>query len=251
MKKAQSSLGFTLVEMLVAIALMALMGVMAWRGLGSMQGAQIRLAQHADDTLALQAGLGQWATDLDAIALQTNTPSLAWDGRVLRVLRRGSASPGDGLRVVGWSHRQVDGIAYWLRWQSPSLRTRAELDAAWGQAARWGQNPSDDDRRSEVRITPLAGWQIFFYRGGAWTNPLSSADGSAPGEGLAQAPLVAASGVPVPGLLAGAGIGDPTRSAAAGAMPDGVRLLLTLPQGQAVSGVLTRDWARPGLGSTQ
>ena len=58
MTKARSSLGFTLVEMLVAIALMALMGVMAWRGLGSMQGAQIRLAQHADDTLALQAGLG-------------------------------------------------------------------------------------------------------------------------------------------------------------------------------------------------
>ena len=107
MTKARSSLGFTLVEMLVAIALMALMGVMAWRGLGSMQGAQIRLAQHADDTLALQAGLGQWAADLDAIALQANTPSLAWDGRVLRVLRRGSASPGDGLRVVGWSQRQV------------------------------------------------------------------------------------------------------------------------------------------------
>ena len=42
MKKARPSLGFTLVEMLVAIALMALMGVMAWRGISGMQGAQIR-----------------------------------------------------------------------------------------------------------------------------------------------------------------------------------------------------------------
>ena len=208
MKKAQSSLGFTLVEMLVAIALMALMGVMAWRGLGSMQGAQIRLAQHADDTLALQAGLGQWATDLDAIALQTNTPSLAWDGRVLRVLRRGSVSPGDGLRVVGWSQRQVDGIAYWLRWQSPSLRTRAELDAAWGQAARWGQNPSSEDQLREVRISPLSQWQIFYFRNNAWTNPQSSASATD-----------------------------------ANALPEGVRLVLTLPAGQAISGVLTRDWA--------
>ena len=209
MKKAQSSLGFTLVEMLVAIALMALMGVMAWRGLGSMQGAQIRLAQHADDTLALQAGLGQWATDLDAIALQTNTPSLAWDGRVLRVLRRGSASPGDGLRVVGWSQRQVDGIAYWLRWQSPSLRTLAELDAAWAQAARWGQNPSNEDQLREVRISPLSQWQIFYFRNNAWTNPQSSASATD-----------------------------------ANALPEGVRLVLTLPAGQAISGVHTRDWAR-------
>lgn len=209
MTKARSSLGFTLVEMLVAIALMALMGVMAWRGLGSMQGAQIRLAQHADDTLALQAGLGQWAADLDAIALQANTPSLAWDGRVLRVLRRGSASPGDGLRVVGWSQRQVDGIAYWLRWQSPSLRTRAELDAAWAQAARWGQNPSSEDQLREVRISPLSQWQIFYFRNNAWTNPQSSASATD-----------------------------------ANALPEGVRLVLTLPAGQAISGVLTRDWAR-------
>ena len=208
MTKARSSLGFTLVEMLVAIALMALMGVMAWRGLSSIQGAQIRLAQHADDTLALQAGLGQWAADLDAIALQANTPSLAWDGRVLRVLRRGSASPGDGLRVVGWSQRQVDGIAYWLRWQSPSLRTRAELDAAWGQAARWGQNPSSEDQLREVRISPLSQWQIFYFRNNAWTNPQSSASATD-----------------------------------ANALPEGVRLVLTLPAGQAISGVLTRDWA--------
>ena len=208
MTKARSSLGFTLVEMLVAIALMALMGVMAWRGLSSIQGAQIRLAQHADDTLALQAGLGQWAADLDAFALQANTPSLAWDGRVLRVLRRDSASPGDGLRVVGWSQRQVDGIAYWLRWQSPSLRTRAELDAAWGQAARWGQNPSSEDQLREVRISPLSQWQIFYFRNNAWTNPQSSASATD-----------------------------------ANALPEGVRLVLTLPAGQAISGVLTRDWA--------
>ena len=209
MKKVRPSLGFTLVEMLVSIVLMALMGVMAWRGISGMQGAQIRLTQHNDDTLALQAGLGQWAADLDAIALQANTPSLAWDGRVLRVLRRGSAAPGDGLRVVGWSQRQVDGSTQWLRWQSLPLRSRAELDAAWTQAARWGQNLSNEDRLREVRISPLSQWQIFYYRNNAWTNPQSSAS-----------------------------------AADANALPEGVRLVLTLPAGQAISGVLTRDWAR-------
>jgi len=32
------------------------------------------------------------------------------------------------------------------------------------------------------------------------------------------------------------------------AMPDGVRLVLTLPDGGAVSGTITRDWSRSGLG---
>ena len=30
--------------------------------------------------------------------------------------------------------------------------------------------------------------------------------------------------------------------------PDGVRLVLTLSHGQALSGTLTRDWVRPLLG---
>jgi general secretion pathway protein J len=31
-------------------------------------------------------------------------------------------------------------------------------------------------------------------------------------------------------------------------LPDGVRLVLSLTPGQAVSGALTRDWVRPTLG---
>ncbi|MDB5945160.1 MAG: methylation, partial [Ramlibacter sp.] len=34
-------------------------------------------------------------------------------------------------------------------------------------------------------------------------------------------------------------------------LPDGVRLVLTLPAGQAVSGQITRDWVRPTLGATR
>jgi general secretion pathway protein J len=242
--------GFTLIELLVALALMALMAALSWRGLDAMVGAQKRLAQHSDEVLTLQTGLAQWGADLDALALQPNTPSIDWDGRALRLLRRGSQSAGEGLHVVAWSQRLVGDTAQWFRWQSPALATRAELQAAWSQAARWGQNPSDEDRRLEVRVTKLERWQIFFYRGGAWTNPLSSADGSAPAGGAAPAPEAGPSGMPgATGLPAGAGIGDPARSA--GAMPDGVRLLLTLPPGQAVGGVLTRDWARPGLGGAQ
>ena len=218
--------GFTLIELLVAIALMALMAGLSWRGLDGMTRAQTQMRQNSDDVLTLQAGLAQWSTDLDALAQQPGTPSLDWDGRALRILRRSTTNPADGLQVVAWSRRGVEGVGQWLRWQSPPLRTRGELTLAWQKAAAWAQNPSDDDRQREVRIAPLDQWQIFYYRGAAWSNPLSSA-GAVEGDAAGGA-----------GLLA----------EAASAVPEGVRLVLTLAPGQAISGTLTRDWVRPDLG---
>jgi len=212
--------GFTLVELLVAISLMALMAALSWSGLDGMTRAQTQMRQHSDEVLTLQAALGQWGADLDALATQPATPNLDWDGRALRLLRRSASSPGEGLNVVAWSRRAVDGQGQWLRWQSPPLRSRGEVQSAWLKAAIWAQNPSDEDRLREVRLVPLAQWQIFYFRSDAWSNPMSSA-ATATGAGLATA----------------------TDSQ----VPDGVRLVLTLPPGQAIHGTLTRDWLRPGV----
>ncbi|WP_296445127.1 PulJ/GspJ family protein [Rhodoferax sp. UBA5149] len=211
--------GFTLIELLVAIGLMALMAALSWRGLDGMTRAQTQMRQHADDVLALQAGLAQWGADLDALAPQPNTPSLDWDGRALRILRRGTATPGEGLRVVAWTRRNMEGGGQWLRWQSPPLTTRDELQSAWQTAAQWAQNPGAEDRQREVRVAALDQWQIFYFRGDAWSNPLSS-------EGAATA----------------------GQTAGASAIPDGIRLVLTLSAGQAISGTLTRDWVLPTVG---
>lgn len=208
--------GFTLIELLIAISLMALMTALSWRGLDGMTRAQSQMHQHADDVLALQAGLAQWGADLDAVASQPNSASIDWDGRALRILRNGTGGAGEGLRVVAWSRRSIDGAGQWLRWLSPPVTTRDQLQLAWQQAAAWAQNPSDDARAREVRIAALDQWQIFYYRSNAWSNPLSSA-GTNP-------------------------------AASAANIPDGVRLVLTLSAGQAISGTITRDWVRPTLG---
>ena len=224
--------GFTLIELLVAISLMALMAVLSWRGLDGISRAQTQLQQRSDDVQTLQATLGQWGADLDAMTEQPNLPSLDWDGRAMRILRRGSAGPGEGLHVVAWALRNVDGVGQWLRWQSPELRSRGELDQAWQKAQVWAQTPSDEDRRREVRTVALDAWQIFYYRGNAWTNPLSSAGVA---ERTAEANPAAAPVAEAPVLVSEA-------------TPDGVRLVLKLSAGQAISGTLTRDWARPVLG---
>ncbi len=220
--------GFTLIELLVAISLLALMATLAWRGLDGMTRSQARMSQYSQEVLALQAGLGQWGADLDALAEQPDASSLEWDGRVLRILRSGSAGPGEGLRVVGWSRREIDGVGQWLRWQSSPVTTRPALQRAWQEAGLWGQNASGLQSGREVRIAPLDQWQIYYYRGDAWSNPLSSVGTTGTVQDTEATKTVGTTG--------------------ASSIPDGVRLVLTLSPGQAISGALQRDWVRPIVG---
>ncbi|WP_436133215.1 PulJ/GspJ family protein [Acidovorax sp. LjRoot129] len=212
---ARGARGFTLVELLLAIAVMSLLAILSWRGLDGMVRAQEITRQRADEMLVLQAALGQWGTDLDALMPIANTTPLDWDGQVLRITRRSSAVPDEGALVVAWTVRGAQGAGRWMRWQSPPVRTRAEWQEAWQLAGQWARSPGEAERRYETTLLPLENWQIFYYRGGAWSNALSSS---------------------------GAGSGNST------AIPDGVRLQITLPPGQALVGRLTRDWVSPVLG---
>src|SRR6218665_65203 len=85
--------GFTLIELLLAIGVMALLAVLSWRGLDGMVRAQETTRQRADEMLVLQAALGQWGSDLDALLPMANTTALDWDGQVLRMTRRSSPLP--------------------------------------------------------------------------------------------------------------------------------------------------------------
>jgi general secretion pathway protein J len=213
--------GFTLIEVLVAISVMALMSLMAWRGLDGMLRTQTGLQQRGDDIRTLQAGLAQWQTDLDQLSELSGTPSWNWDGKVLRLTRRAN-TPGEAVQVVAWTWRSSParpGGGDWQRWQSPPLTQRTEWLNAWAQAEQWSQSPSQQNLSGQVQIHALAGWQLFVHRGGSWANPLSS-------------DVVNASG---------------NNSPTTGNTPDGVRLVLSLPQGPAGAGTLTMDWVRPTL----
>jgi len=217
--------GFTLIEVLVALSLMALMAVMTWRGVDGISRTQRALAQRSDEVQTLQATLGQWAADLDALAEQPNWNSLDWDGRSMRMLRRDSSASANGLRVVAWVRRGVGESGQWLRWQSDAFTTRQQLQQAWQQAGRWAQTSSEAERGREVRTIDLQEWQIFYFRGNAWSNPLSSV-----------------------GSVAPVGPGAPPAVALPETLPDGVRLVIRLPQDHVLAGVVTRDWVRPVLG---
>src|SRR5690349_16455770 len=101
--------GFTLVELLVALFVMALLAALAWRGLDGMVRTKETTEARADDVLTLQVGLQQWTADLDAIEQLYGMKALEWNGRVLRLTRRSTASVTDGVLVIGWTRRDVNG----------------------------------------------------------------------------------------------------------------------------------------------
>ena len=215
--------GFTLIEVLVAIGVMALMSLMAWRGIDGMLRTQTGLQTRADDIRTLQAGLAQWQTDLDQSLELTGTPGWNWNGKVLRLTRRTSAQT-EAVHVVAWTWRNDvarAGGGEWQRWQSAPLTQRSDWQTAWQLAEQWGQTPDPQTRAGQVSIHPLAGWKIFVHRGGNWTHPLSS-DVVTAGTAAATPP-------------------------AEGSLPDGVRLVLNLPPGPGGAGQITLDWVRPTL----
>jgi general secretion pathway protein J len=237
----QTTRGFTLIEVLVAISVMALMSLMAWRGLDGMLRSQSSLQSRSDEIRSLQAGLAQWQTDLDQLAELTGTPSWDWNGQVLRLTRRTADAPlpnnspnttspvPASVRVVAWTWRSDPGRpggGDWQRWQSPPLSQHQDWQNAWALAAQWGQTANDSTRAGQIQIHPLSGWQLFVHRGGSWTNPLSS-------------------DAVTPDTSAGSN-GTPS-TAPITTTPDGVRLVLSLPPGPAGTGPLNLDWVRPTL----
>ena len=213
----------------MALAAMALMSVMAWRGIDAMGSAQDRTARHNADLLALQTGLSQWSRDLDSIVQGLPGGGIDFDGRVVRVARQSATESGIGeaallglgrahVRVVAWGVRQIDGNRVFLRWQSAPLLTRDQLQLAWAEAAAWGQNPTEELRQREVQVALVDEWQVFYFRNTSWSSPLSSAAVAGNTAVIGQAVL-----------------------------PDGVRLQLTLSAGQSITGRIVRDWVKPGF----
>jgi general secretion pathway protein J len=161
----KTSRGFTLVEVLVALVVMATMAAMAWRGIDALvrsrEIAQVRLAQ----TARLQTVMAQWEADLRALQ-DSHSPveALAFDGGGLVLTRQAPA----GLQVVVWSLREG---SLW-RWESPSIRTVEDLERQ-----RNGGLQQLAQRNPALRaFDGVAGWQFYCYWGNAWSNCLSTGD---------------------------------------------------------------------------
>jgi general secretion pathway protein J len=74
--------GFTLLELLVAIGIMAMISIIAWRGLSSLIATRDRLSPETDDVRSLLTGFGQMQLDL---AQATSPALLSLGGSPVRI----------------------------------------------------------------------------------------------------------------------------------------------------------------------
>ena len=234
--------GFTLIELLVAITIMSMLALLSWRSLDGMTRTQNITQQRADDLLRMQAAMGQWTADLDALIDTGEVNTLDFNGQVLRMTRRDSGESGldsRGIRVVAWTRltgvalaglpqisSSIQASGQWARWQSGPLLRRDELARAWQRAAEWGRGtlPSQTGNAgtdSAIALLGIDDWRLYYHRGEAWANPQSSVGSDEQSVG--------------------------TAGARTGELPNGVRLELILGTGEGLSGSLVRDWVRPTL----
>jgi general secretion pathway protein J len=221
----RASRGFTLIEVLVALAIMAVLAAMAWRGMESV--ARIRTAneERLQSTLQLNTVLAQWDQDLRAVQDPGTVLPFQFDGGSLRLVR---ATP-TGAQLVVWSLKpdpQATTSAYrLLRWASPAVTQSAALREFWTRSLQFqGQEAG--------QLTVARGitqWQIYAFRNNAWTNAQSTGD-------FVPAPSAPDAAPPPPGGASEAGQRPPRE-----ALPQGVRLELTFSGEGARQGTLVRD----------
>ncbi|QTN21908.1 prepilin-type N-terminal cleavage/methylation domain-containing protein [Rhizobacter sp. AJA081-3] len=204
------SRGFTLVEVLVALVIMALMAGMAWQGVDGIVRTRDASQKQLEQTLRLNTVLAQWQTDLAAVQDTGAVPPLVFDGATLRMTR----SVPDGVQVVVWSMRPQGTANAWERWASPAVTGSAALQDSWFTSQQLQGGEPGQLRTLEG----LSQWQVYFFQGNSWSNAQSTGN------------------VAVPAPAAAASAAAPRQ-----ALPSGVRVVLTFAAGSGLNGTLTRD----------
>lgn len=211
--RARQSAGFTLVEVLVAMLVMSVIALMAWQGVDGIVRTRDASQARLEQSLRLSTALAQWEQDLASVQETPNVPALTYDGATLRLTRRAE----QGMQVVAWSLRPdaVTG-ARWQRWASAPVTGAGELQQIWTRSLQF---LGDEPGQLQV-LSGLSQWQLYYFRGNAWTNAQSSGD------------TVSMVSSTVDGAASQRQL-----------LPNGVRLVLTFGPGSGHTGSLIRDLA--------
>jgi len=198
-----------LVEVMVALVIMAVLATMSWQGVDGLVRAREGAARSGEAALRLGTVIAQWEQDLSQIQQSSAAPGLKFDGATLRMTRR---APG-GIQLVAWT---LQGRS-WYRWAAPPVTRIQDLQEWWIRSQSWSAIQAD----ALKMLDEVDSQQVYFYRGNSWSNAQSTGDF----EEAPQPPQPPASGASAP-IVGGENE----------VLPTGVRLVLALP-----GGPLSRD----------
>ena len=173
--------GFTLVELLVAISILAIVAVLGWRGLDGIVRARVALTQQMETTRGMQLAFAQMQSDCEHIAQREvvdQRPYLLIGADRLTLVREVfTENQPSRLQVV--AYRIVNGTL--MRRESQPTRDLVQLDALW-QA-----DTSDADTNPAVALQAgVTGMQVATWLNNAWRQ--GGVDPGANAAGTVQAP---------------------------------------------------------------
>ena len=161
--------GFTLVELLVAISILAIVAVLGWRGLDSIVRARSSLTTQMEVTRGMQLAFAQLQSDCEHITrpdvLNGRPYLLIGNDRITMVREVFTENQPSRLQVV--AYRIVNGTL--IRRESNVTRDLAELDALW-QAST-----SDTDTSGAVALQGgVAGMQVLVWQNEGWRQAVTT-----------------------------------------------------------------------------
>jgi general secretion pathway protein J len=221
--------GFTLIEVLVSLLILAVLAATAWKGMDGISTARQVADGNLKQTLRMQAVLTQMEADVAQAMDTLVVDGLQFDGAHLRLTRRSST----GVQVVVW-YLQSGRL---MRWASPSTTQVGALQKYWMSSYQLqGREPGT--------LTALKGvsqLQVYCFRSGAMTNCQSTGNLAST---VKQSGTQTATTTQTTGQTSSQSATAAAMAAALAqhqALPDALRCQLTLGEGSGYAGTLTRD----------
>ncbi|MET3116226.1 general secretion pathway protein J [Undibacterium sp. GrIS 1.8] len=157
-KQVKKIVGFTLVELLVAITILAIVAVLGWRGLDSIVRARITLTNELEQSRGTQISFAQLENDSAHLAgtdLLATRESLRASPQGLYMIRT-VFDDNQPLRLQIVAYRLKDGIL--SRRESVATRDLKMLDADWQNALNETDNMSIVVLQTDVASISMRTW---------------------------------------------------------------------------------------------